>query len=127
MPTVSDDHLAMADRFFAAIEAGDLDAVGGIYADETVIWHNHDGVEQDKAANLRTLAWLSRTIGDVRYEEVRRIATADGFVQQHVLRGTNRSGEEVELPACMVVTVADGRITRLEEYFDSRHAERFRA
>ncbi|MGH9269678.1 MAG: hypothetical protein ACRDZ2_00205 [Ilumatobacteraceae bacterium] len=40
-----DDHLDLAERFFAAIEAGDLDAVGGIYADEAVIWHNHDGVE----------------------------------------------------------------------------------
>ena len=40
------DPLEVADRLFAAIEAGDLDAVAALYAPEAVIWHNHDGVEQ---------------------------------------------------------------------------------
>jgi len=36
-----------------------------------------------------------------------------------VLRGTSRSGQALELPACLICTVKDGHITRLEEYFDS--------
>jgi len=28
-------------------------------------------------------------------------------------------GKRVELPACIVCAVAEGRITRLDEYFDS--------
>ena len=41
--------LALADRFFAAIEAGDLDAVAGIYAPDAVIWHNSTRAEMSAA------------------------------------------------------------------------------
>ena len=122
---MSDANLALADRFFAAIEAGDIDTVSALYADDVVVWHNHDGVEQDRAANLRTLQWVVANIGRFRYEEVRRSATADGFVQQHVARGINRIGEHVEMPACIVVRVAGGRIVRLDEYLDAHQANQF--
>jgi len=45
-------------------------------------------------------------------------------VQQHVLRCTRADGTRVEVPACLVVTCAGGRITRLEEYLDSAHVAR---
>lgn len=118
-------HLDVAERFFAAVAAGDLDAVGALYADDVVVWHNHDGFEQDKAGNLRTLQWVMANIDGFRYEEVRRSPTDDGFVQQHVARGTNRRGEPVEMPACIVVRIEAGRITRLDEYLDSRQADQF--
>ena len=98
---------------------------GALYADDVVVWHNHDGLEQDKAANLRTLAWVVANIDGFRYEDVRRSATDDGFVQQHVARGTNRRGEPVEMPACIVVRIDAGRIIRLDEYLDSRQADQF--
>jgi len=119
------DALGVADRLFRSIEAGQVDDVREIYAPDAVIWHNHDGVEQGCDENLRTLEWVTRNITGLRYERVRRSATDDGFVQQHVLRGTNPAGVEVEMPACIVATVVDGRITRLEEYLDSRHVEAF--
>lgn len=40
-----------------------------------------------------------------------------GYFQQHVLRGTAKNGE-LDLPAALRVDVADGQITRLEEYLD---------
>jgi len=118
-------HLDVADRFFAAITDGDLEAVSALYADDVVVWHNHDRVEQDKAASLRTLAWVVANIDGFRYADVRRSATDNGFVQQHVARGTNRRGEPVEVPACIVVRIEAGRITRLDEYLDSRQADQF--
>ena len=36
-----------------------------------------------------------------------------------MLVATNRAGRRVEVPACIVTTIADGRITRLDEYLDS--------
>jgi ketosteroid isomerase-like protein len=42
-------------------------------------------------------------------------------VQQHVLRGVAPNGTALEIPACIVCTVRDGRIVRLEEYLDSAH------
>ena len=113
------DALRVADRLFAAIPKGDLETVRDLYAPDARIWHNHDGIVQDPAANLQVLGWVVRNIRDLRYEEVRRQATPSGFVQQHVLRGTAPNGVALELPACIVCTVVDGRITRLDEYLDS--------
>lgn len=120
------DALEVAERLFAAIEAGDVGSVGALYADDAVIWHNTDGVEQAPAENLRVLGWLVRNCSDVRYTDVRRSTTGTGFVQQHVLRLTSPSGEALALPACIVVTVdgGTGRITRLDEYLDSAHVAR---
>jgi ketosteroid isomerase-like protein len=111
--------LEVADRLFSAINAGDIDAVRDCYADNVVIWHNNDGIEQSRDENLRTLSWVIHNVSDRRYEEIRRQETATGFVQQHVLRGITRSGKQLELPACIVCTVEMGKITRLDEYLDS--------
>jgi ketosteroid isomerase-like protein len=112
--------LEIADRFFAAIERGDLETIRAIYADDAVIWHAHTGKEQSREENLALLAQALKTIQGFRYEEVRRIAIPDGFVEQHVLRGTAPGGAALEVPACIVVRLAGGRIQRLDEYLDSK-------
>lgn len=113
------DPLAVAERFFAAVAAGDLDAVRDVYAPDAGIWHNTDDVVQTVDENLATLGWVVANLRDREYGDVRRSATADGFVQQHVLRVTNRAGRRVEIPACIVVRLAGDRIARLDEYLDS--------
>jgi ketosteroid isomerase-like protein len=112
----------LADRFFAAITAADIDTVRAIYAPDAVIWHSHTNAEQSAFDNLRTLSWIGRNVKDFRYEDRRCEATESGFVEQHVVRGTAPSGEEFSISACIVCTVMDGRITRLSEYFDSAAA-----
>ena len=62
---------------------------------------------------------MGRNLPDLQYTQVRRSATADGFVQQHVLVATNRAGQRIEVPACIVIVIEDGKITRLDEYLDS--------
>jgi ketosteroid isomerase-like protein len=109
----------LADRFFAAIEAGEVDTVRELYDPDVEIWHNTEAVAQRRDDNLATLAWMARSFPDLRYTQIRRSATADGFVQQHVLVATNRAGRRVGVPACLVITVRDGRITHLDEYLDS--------
>lgn len=122
-PQRADDPvLQLADRLFAAVAAGDLAALRDeIYAPDCRIWHNGDGVAQTVEQNLMVLGWAVKHIAELRYEEVRRQRTATGFVQQHVLRGRIANGTELRVPACMIGTVADGRITRLEEYLDMAH------
>ena len=105
------DHLAIAERLFAAVAAGDVAAVRALYAPDARVWHNVDDVAQTAEENLVVLQWVTTHIRGLRYEEVRRQATADGFVQQHVLRGTVGDGVPVEIPACLVATIRDGRIT----------------
>lgn len=118
--------LELADRFFTAIQTGDVETARAIYADDAVIWHNDDQREQPAAENLQVLAWMVRNIPDRAYTEVRRDVVAGGFVQQHVLRGTTKWGAAVELPAMVRVWCEDGRITRLDEYYDSAHTAALR-
>lgn len=116
---------ALARRFFDAIEAGDVATVEATYAPDAVIWHNTDGLETGPADNLKVLNGLVRHVADRVYADRRLTAFPGGFVQQHVLHGTVRSGARVSLPACIVCQVSGGRITRLDEYFDSAHSARF--
>jgi ketosteroid isomerase-like protein len=117
----SDAHLQLAERLMAAITVGNVDEVRHIYAPNAVIWHNNDNLEQSVDDNLAVLGWVVKHISNLRYEIVRRQRTDSGFVQQHVLRGTAPNGKPLEVPACLVCTVRDGRITRLDEYLDSAH------
>lgn len=112
-------NLDLCDRLFSAIMRGDIEAVRGIYAPDAVIWHNDDKTAQSPEQNLRVLGWVTRNVKDLRYEEIRRHETPAGFVQQHVLRGIAPNGTPIEVPACIVCEVRDGRVTRLDEYLDS--------
>ncbi len=114
--------LALADRFFEAIPKGDIETIRSLYAPDAAVWHNFDGVAQTVDQNLRVLAWVAAGVEGLRYEDVRRRVTPDGWVQQHVLRGTAPNGKPLEIEACIVFTVADGRITRVDEYLDSAQA-----
>ncbi|WP_304186614.1 nuclear transport factor 2 family protein [Phenylobacterium aquaticum] len=114
-----DEIAALAARFFDAIEAGDVAAVADCYADEVAIWHNTDRQIETKADNVKTLSGFIRHIPTRRYEDRRLTVFPGGFVQQHLLVGVRPDGKRVELPACLVCAVAGGKITRLDEYFDS--------
>ena len=116
------ENLALADRFFEAIPKGDVETIRSLYAPDAAIWHNNDRVAQSVDKNLRVLAWVAANVEGLRYEDVRRRVTANGWVQQHVLRGTAPNGEPLEIEACIVFTVAGGRITRLDEYLDPAQA-----
>jgi ketosteroid isomerase-like protein len=112
----------LAERFFAAIEAGDSATVAAIYADDATVWHNYDQVEENKARNLKVLAWVSRQLRGASYTQVRRVVLDDGFIQQHVLIGTAADGTQLAIPAMMRVFCRDGSITRIEEYLDPAQA-----
>jgi ketosteroid isomerase-like protein len=116
-----DDALSLAERLFAAIEAGDIDGVRAVYDPDVVVWNTMSGVDQTRDENLATLTWCVEHLAGMRYTEVRRQRTEDGFVQQHVLRATAPDGSELVVPACLVVTVSGGLITRLDEYLNAAH------
>jgi uncharacterized protein len=111
--------IALADRLFGAIEAGDVEAVRACYAPDVQVWHNFDDKNQTLEENLVTLGWMVGRLGDRRYDISRRDVVADGLWQLHVLRGTViATGAPFAMPAAMLLTMADGRITRIAEYLD---------
>lgn len=111
--------LSVASRFFTAIERGNIDEVRSIYAPDAVIWHNTDRLDSTVAENLAVLAAFVKRIQQRRYENRRVEVFATGFTQQHLLTGVRADGLRLELPACVICQVEQGRITRLDEYFDS--------
>jgi uncharacterized protein len=114
------ESLEVADLLFKAIERGDVNAIKSIYAPHTKIWHNFDNVAQSVDQNLAVLKWVVEHISEISYSEILRQPTPTGFVQQHVLRGKLKSsGKAIAIPACIVCTVENGHITRLDEYLDS--------
>lgn len=114
--------LALAARFFEALEAKDEDAVRACYAPDARIWLNFSPHEQSVDENVAGLAWLAERLSDKKYDVVRREVLPNGFLQQHVLRGRLNNGEAFAMSACVICTVVDGRITRLEEYLDTAQA-----
>jgi ketosteroid isomerase-like protein len=112
---------ALAKRFFDRIEAGDLQGVADCYAEDAVIWHNTDRAEQGKAANVEVLKGFTGRFSGIRYADRRLSVWPGGFAHQHLLRARRADGGEVELPAALICRVDGGKITRLDEYFDSAH------
>lgn len=123
---MTDDIRALAQRFFDSVERGDIEAVRGCYADDARIWHNTDGLEQTAEENAEVLRGFIQRIRDRVYADRHLNIFLGGFVQRHVLHGTRADGVRLALPACIICTVEAGKITRLDEYFDSAQVAEFR-
>jgi ketosteroid isomerase-like protein len=119
MSSQSDDPFTVAERFFAAIENGDIATVEALYAEDVVVWHNTDRKEKTKAESLSNIRWGLAALRDLRYLQVRRTHTEHGFVQQHLFEAIQADGSKVQQEMVTICTVRDGRITRLDEYCDS--------
>jgi ketosteroid isomerase-like protein len=121
-----DDIAALAKRFFDGLENGNIGILREVYAPNVRIWHNTDGQEQTLEENETTLTGFIERMPNRRYTDRRVNTFPGGFVQQHRLIGTKPDGKKVELDAIIVCKVENGRVTRLDEYFDSAAVARFR-
>jgi ketosteroid isomerase-like protein len=122
-----DDIAALAQRFFDAIEDGDIETMRASFTPDAVIWHNSDELDTSVEQTAMVLTGMVARIKNRKYDQ-RRVQIFDGgFVQQHVLTG-NRVFDDgpVRLPCAIICQVEDGKITRLDEYFDSAHVAEFR-
>jgi ketosteroid isomerase-like protein len=111
---------ALARRLFDAATSGDAAMLRQMFAPDAIIWNNVEDVEHGAADGLAMLGRLGRRVAQYRYERVRLQATETGFVEQHIVRGTSSDGKDFAIPKCVLVTVAGGLITRLEEYVDAK-------
>jgi ketosteroid isomerase-like protein len=107
----------VAERFFAALQRGDVQGATALFADGAVVWHNWDQLEQTPSEALAPVAALAPL--QPRLELVRRYVVSDGCVQQHVIRLTAPSGAPVEIPAIQRICIEAGKITRIDEYMDT--------
>ena len=114
--------LDLARRYFAAIEAGDIDRIAQCYADGAIVWSNIDRVKQSREESIRTLESFIAQTSHRAYRTPVLLRTQAGFAQKHVLAYRKLDGQSVELPCLILGSVSDGRITRLEQYCDNPEA-----
>lgn len=122
-----DDIHAMAKRFFDAIEQGDIETMRDSFTADAEIWHNTDEMIVTRDQTAQTLTGMVARIKDREYADRRLTTFPGGFVQQHIVKGKRVHDDvEVRLPCAIICRVENGKITRLDEYFDSAHVAQFR-
>jgi ketosteroid isomerase-like protein len=105
--------------FSHALETGDADALVGHLAPESIVWHNHDRQEVDAVTNMQGVGVLAKMVRDLKLDVLRVAPTPDGFVMQFVMRGiVTANGKPFEMQNCIVVSMIDGKVTRIDEYVD---------
>jgi len=119
--------LDTAAKLFEHIQAKNVEGVGALYADDVEVWHNFDDAIQTKAENLKTLEGLTKAVHRITYHVIERHDLGGRIVQRHNLECRTADGNTFVIPACIFITVADGRITRIDEYLDSAQANALRA
>lgn len=110
--------LEVVDRFFGAIAAGDIDGVRDCYASDAQIWHNFDNIAQTPEENLQLLSYVADNWVNFRFEDIRQWVVEDGIIRQHMMRGEGPDGAPFETSAMLLLQIANGKIFRIEEYFD---------
>jgi ketosteroid isomerase-like protein len=109
----------IADRLFDAIEHSDIATVEELFSPDVAVWKSGDVRDNDHARSVRIISWFVNATVDRRYEVLDRQVFDGGFVQQHVLHATGRTGVSIAMRVCIVIKLDnDGLITRIDEYFD---------
>ena len=122
--TISSDehrHCRIARALFDAFETGALDRAADLLAPDFRGFQN-GGEPLDAAALLRFTAAVRDRVPYFRYEEIVCRATANGFVEEHVVRGTLPGGAQLAIFACVVGEIRGEQIVELREYLDARAA-----
>ena len=116
----------VAAQLFTAFVEHDYDGARALLAPGFRGWGNAHGQEMDADGFLAILPVMRQQIGRHRYDDVRRMVTGDGFVEQHRVRATLADGTDLDFgDACVVARLgADGLVVRLDEYIDTAHARR---
>ncbi len=106
------------DRFYGALARGDVKAAHACWTADGVVWHSYDQVPMhiDDIVPL----WEKYVAGTTErsFADVRRTATLTGFVQQFASLQRWPSGERTGWAVCIVATLRDGLIARIDEYVD---------
>jgi ketosteroid isomerase-like protein len=119
MTTENSAAKCVADEFVAALESGDEAELARLYHPGLRFTIRTTGAAFDRDAALRSFRTMWHHLHDVAVEVVDRQITERGFLSQQVLRATLGDGVRIEVPMCMIFELRDGRIYRIDEYFDA--------
>jgi ketosteroid isomerase-like protein len=119
------DAVAIAKRYFSAVNETRLDDLAQVFAPEAVLYfpvqkplRGREAIRDFYAAVLASYA--------KRYDEVRQWFTSEqGNVAAYIhFEGRTQTGNEVIFDAVDVFTIADGIIQQLNIFYDSIHVQK---
>ncbi len=109
--------LEICEALFRAFATGDEARIRELcHSDVRVQQNNNPPVDLDTIIGFSKA--VNAIVTDFRYEEARRSETAEGFLEEHHVRGTLPDGSSLDLNVCVVADLRDGRISDLREYLD---------
>jgi ketosteroid isomerase-like protein/predicted ester cyclase len=117
------DHVQLANALFDSIESGDKREFLSLCTSDARVIDTTEGSDIPIAQEAEFLANLPTLFKKFKYGQRRYAATSDGAVLQHSLQGESQSGHTVDLPIMIRMYVANGKVRRLEEYYDSSHTD----
>lgn len=113
------DAIALVDRFFEAINAGQGDSAAACLG-EDVVFDIADGQRRFGPASLRDLLSANRAHGALQYTDIAILVSEDGTraAAEFTLRGRRRQdteqfGEAFSLPGGVFLAIEDGKIIRI--------------
>jgi ketosteroid isomerase-like protein len=111
---------------------GDWDALRDVWADEVVVWHCYDDVEErftglsrSSGGSAELEAFSEALEGFTRDSRIHVSPETETVVETSIWSGRLRSGTPMRSATCVVYTVRDGRIVRMDIYDDSNRSRRF--
>ncbi|MDA1074910.1 MAG: nuclear transport factor 2 family protein [Proteobacteria bacterium] len=116
------NHTTLAKALFDAFMEGDGDAVRALCASDMSAIQNA-GPPMTVDSLIAFALSVKRVIPDFRYEQIQRRSTNDGFVEEHSVRGTLPDGTMLDIAACVVAEVRDGKLIHMREYLDTAAAK----
>ena len=112
--------------------AGEWDALRDVWADEVLVWHCYDDIEERFTGLSRSsggsaeLEAFSQALEDFTRDSRIHVSPHTGTVVETSLwSGRLRTGELMRNATCVVYTVQEGRIVRMDIYDDSNRSRRF--
>jgi ketosteroid isomerase-like protein len=123
-----EDHRELASRFFARVSASDIAGALDLLSDDVTWWLAGKpallpvaGVH-DKAGTARILNSMVRQVTSGFHLRVKRaIAEGDDVVLEVESHGELRNGRTYSNEHCILMTIRDGKISAVREYYDTQH------
>jgi len=113
------DEAEVVVRLYAAMTSGDIAGARACCKDEARFWHCFDGVPQSLDEASRAWEALTKVFCAMRVQDVRRIELPDGrWLFQQLFVARRSEGKEIGWAVCLLVTLRDALIDRVEEYID---------
>ncbi|HEX4778408.1 MAG TPA: ester cyclase [Acidimicrobiia bacterium] len=126
-----DRYRALLERYVELYNAGDLDGVMELYADDAVQLMP-DGVFEGRSAIRDRLAQELSAFADIAHRYVSYVEQGDAFADEWVFVGTHTgplllpdgtelppTGKRVEMPGMELVKIRDGKIVVDNLYYDN--------